>query len=162
MELRNLKAFLAAAREENITRAAEQLHITQPSLSRQIMQLEQELGVKLFQRSRHSVILTEQGRLFKRRAQEILELADKAQKELKQEDELIFGEISIGCAETQNMDALTQLMAEFQDAYPDVFFDIYTAVADDVLERMERGNLWNLQSRNCSRVICRTCILKNK
>lgn len=68
MELRNLKSFLVVAREENITRAANLLHMTQQSLSRQIMQLEKELGVKLFQRRNHSVLLTEQGRLLKRRA----------------------------------------------------------------------------------------------
>ena len=78
MEIRVLKYFLTIAREENITRAAEQLHITQPTLSRQMMQLEEELGVRLFQRNRVSVTLTEEGRLLRRRAQEILELAEKA------------------------------------------------------------------------------------
>ena len=79
MEIRVLKYFLTIAREENITRAAEQLHITQPTLSRQMMQLEEELGVRLFRRNRVSVTLTEEGRLLRRRAQEILELADKAE-----------------------------------------------------------------------------------
>ena len=82
MEIRVLKYFLTIAREENITRAAEQLHITQPTLSRQIMQLEEELGVRLFQRNRVNVVLTEEGRLLRRRAQEILELADKAEQEI--------------------------------------------------------------------------------
>ena len=77
MEIRVLKYFLTISREENITRAAEQLHITQPTLSRQMMQLEEELGVRLFQRNRVSVTLTEEGRLLRRRAQEILELAER-------------------------------------------------------------------------------------
>ncbi len=141
MELRNLKSFLVVAREENITRAANLLHMTQPSLSRQIMQLEKELGVKLFQRRNHSVLLTEQGRLLKRRAQEIAALASKTEKELLQGEKIVSGEISIGCGETQNMEALTRLMVDFQEEYPHVSFDIYTAVADDVKERMESGLL---------------------
>lgn len=141
MELRNLKSFLVVAREENITRAAKLLHITQPSLSRQIMQLEDELGVKLFHRGKHSIVLTEQGHLLKRRAQEIAALAAKAEKELSQSEEIVSGEISIGCGETRNMKVLTRLMSDFQKKYPQVTFDIYTAVADDVKDRMESGLL---------------------
>ena len=141
MELRNLKSFLLVAHEENITRAANLLHITQPSLSRQIMQLEDELGVKLFHRSGHRIVLTEQGRLLKRRAQEIAALAAKTERELSQSDETVSGEISIGCGETQNLETLARLMADFQSEHPDVTFDIYTAVADDVKERMESGIL---------------------
>ena len=81
MELRVLNYFLAIAREENITRAAQQLHVTQPTLSRQIAQLEEELGVKLFVRSNHNIILTEDGMLLKRRAQELLALADKTKQD---------------------------------------------------------------------------------
>ena len=82
MELRVLKYFLAVAREENITKAANLLHITQPTLSRQMMQLEEELGIKLFLRGRHNVLLTEEGMLLRRRAQEIVDLAEKTEKEL--------------------------------------------------------------------------------
>lgn len=141
MELRTLKAFLVVAREENITRAANLLHITQPSLSRQIMQLEEELGVNLFRRSKHSIILTEEGLLLKRRAQEIAELTDKAERELSKGAEVISGEIAIGCGETGNMEYLSYLMTRFQEMYPDVTFDIYTAVADEVKERMDNGIL---------------------
>jgi len=77
MEIRVLKYFLAVAREENITRAAALLHITQPTLSRQLMQMEEELGIKLFRRSKHSIVLTEEGMLLRRRAQEIVDLAKK-------------------------------------------------------------------------------------
>ena len=94
MELRVLRYFLLAAREENITRAAELLHVTQPTLSRQLMQLEQELGVKLFHRSRHSVYLTAEGLLFRRRAQEIISLAEKAKEELSPMEEELSGKIS--------------------------------------------------------------------
>ena len=139
MELRNLKSFLAVAREENITRAAKLLHMTQPALSRQIMQLEQSLGVKLFHRGKYNVSLTEQGRLLKRRAQEILALASRAERELVPGEQPLSGEIVVGCGETRNMEVLSRLMADFQMQYPDVQFDLYTAVADDVKERMESG-----------------------
>ena len=141
MEIRVLKYFLTIAREENITRAAEQLHITQPTLSRQIMQLEEEMGVRLFQRNRVNVVLTEEGRLLRRRAQEILELADKAEQEIIQNRETVAGEIGIGCGETRNMACLSRLMETFRQKYPDVTFNIYTAIADDVKERLENGTL---------------------
>lgn len=141
MELRVLRYFLVVAREENITKAANLIHISQPSLSRQLMQMEEELGVKLFRRSKHSVILTDEGRLLRRRAQEIVALADKAEKELAQEEETISGEITIGCGETKNMAYLSQMMVSFREQYPDVTFEIYTAIADDVKERIENGIL---------------------
>lgn len=97
MDIRVLNYFLIVAREENITRASQLLHITQPTLSRQLMQLEEELGVKLFQRSNHSIYLTNDGLLFRRRAQEIVNLADKAQAELKQDTDVLSGNIAIGC-----------------------------------------------------------------
>lgn len=141
MELRILEYFMVVAREENITKAANLLHITQPTLSRQLMQMEEELGVKLFRRSKHSIILTEDGRLLWRRAREIVALAEKAKKELSHGVESISGEISIGCGETKNMAHLSQKMDSFHKQYPDVTFDIYTAIADDVKERIENGML---------------------
>lgn len=141
MELRVLRYFLAVAREENITKAAGLLHISQPSLSRQLMQMEETLGVKLFKRSRHRVILTDEGRLLRRRAQEIVALADKAEKELAQGEDGVCGEISIGCGETKNMAYLSQMMVSFRQKYPEVAFEIYTAVADDVKEQIENGVL---------------------
>lgn len=141
MELRVLQYFLAAAREENITKAAALLHITQPTLSRQLMQMEEELGVKLFRRGKHSILLTEEGMLLRRRAQEIVDLAEKTAKELKHGEEMVSGEISIGCGETQNMRPLSEMIAFFQQKYPDVSFNIYTAIADDVKERLENGLL---------------------
>lgn len=141
MELRVLNYFLMTAREENITRAAALLHVTQPTLSRQLIQLEEELGVMLFHRSRHRIVLTEEGRLLKRRAQEILELTEKTEKELSPDREEISGEVSIGCGETKNMNFLAQAIASFQEQFPQVSFDIYTGIADDVKERMDNGLL---------------------
>ena len=141
MELRVLNYFLMAAREENITKAAAILHVTQPTLSRQLMQLEEELGVRLFDRSSHNLVLTEDGMLLRRRAEEIIGLAEKTKRELTHEEECIAGEISIGCGETKNMEYLSQKMIEFRERYPNVTFDIYTAIADDVKERIENGTL---------------------
>ena len=141
MELRVLKYFLTVAREENITKAANLLHITQPTLSRQLMQLEEELGIKLFQRGRHNIMLTEEGMLLRRRAQEIVDLTEKTEKELVHGAETVSGEISIGCCETQNMKPLCEMIAAFQEKYPEVVFHIYTAIADDVTERLENGVL---------------------
>ena len=140
MELRVLRYFLMAAREENITRAAEKLHITQPTLSRQLMQLEEELGTSLFHRSSHRIVLTEDGMLLKRRAKEILELSEKTQLEFQSREEL-SGEIAIGCGETCNMAYLSDLMVSFREKHPLVQFRIHTATADDVKERMEKGLL---------------------
>lgn len=140
MELRVLRYFLMAAREENITRAAQNLHVTQPTLSRQLMQLEEELGVTLFRRSSHRIVLTEDGMLLKRRAQEILELSDKTRREFQSREELT-GEVAIGCGETRNMAYLSDLMVSFRQEHPLVQFRIRTATADDVKERIERGLL---------------------
>ena len=107
MELRVLKYFLVVAREENITRAASLLHVTQPTLSRQLMQLEEELGVKLFHRSKYRIILTDDGILLRRRAQEIVDLANKTEQEFQRQEEL-SGEISIGAGESNSMTALSK------------------------------------------------------
>ena len=134
MELRVLKYFLMVAREENITRAAKALHMTQPTLSRQLMQLEEELGVRLFERSRHQIILTKEGFLLKRRAQEILTLAEKTKEEIIQQEEL-SGEIVIGCGETRNMSFISEKIRGFREKHPLVSFQIYSANADDVKVR---------------------------
>lgn len=102
MELRVLNYFLTIAREENITKAAQTLHVTQPTLSRQIAQLEEELGVKLFVRSNHNISLTEDGMILKRRAQEIISLADKTKKDFMNKEETLSGEIAIGSGEFQS------------------------------------------------------------
>ena len=111
-----MKYFLVVAREENITKAATLLHITQPTLSRQLMQLEEELGVKLFHRSKHSIILTEDGMLLRRRAQEMVSLSDKTVQELSHKDDALAGEIAIGCGETKSMVFLSEQIRDFRQS----------------------------------------------
>lgn len=139
MELRVLNYFLVAAREENITRAAALLHITQPTLSRQLMQLEEELGVQLFHRGKHSIVLTEEGMLLRRRAQEMVTLSEKTVAELSHRETVLSGEIAIGCGETQSMRFLAKRMQEFQQRNPLVRFHIHSASADDIKEHIEKG-----------------------
>lgn len=141
MELRVLKYFLTVAREENITRAAEILHISQPALSRQLMQLEEELGVQLFKRGRHSSALTDEGMLLRRRAQEIVDLTEKTELEFRSGQEEVAGIISIGSGEAKTMRLLARIMDEFSAVYPAVKFDIYSNNADYIKERLERGTL---------------------
>lgn len=141
MELRVLRYFLTVAQEENITKAAALLHVTQPTLSRQLMQLEEELGTKLFHRSQYRVILTDDGMLLRRRAQEIVELADKTEREFARSEGELTGEIAIGCGETQSMTFLSQHIRSFRELHPQVQFRIYSANADDVKERIEKGLL---------------------
>lgn len=140
MELRTLQYFLVVAREENITKAAVLLHMTQPALSRQMMQLEEELGVSLFRRSSHSIFLTEQGMLLRRRAQELVSLADKTRQELTQQHTL-SGEVSIGSGEYRNSALLAQILAAFHKQHPQVRYEIYSGNSDDIKERIERGLL---------------------
>lgn len=141
MEYRILKYFLTVAREENITRAAEILHISQPALSRQLMQLEEELGTQLFRRGRHSTSLTEEGMLLRRRAQEIVDLTEKTEREFRTNTEEIGGMISIGSGEANTMRTLAEIMRSFSEQYPEVKFDLYSNDADHVKERLERGTL---------------------
>ena len=126
MELRVLRYFLTIAEEENITRAADILHVTQPTLSRQIMQLEDELGVKLFRRSKYCIKLTEEGLYLKRRAEEILALAEDTAQSLCNKDKDIAGVISIGCTETHSMDEFASRMAEFRKLHPETWFSLRT------------------------------------
>ena len=138
MELRVLKYFLTIAREENITRAADILHITQPTLSRQIMQLEDELGEKLFLRGA-KFSLTEKGILLRRRAEEILDLTLKTEQEIKEDNQDISGQIYLGGGETYTMHIWAKIIKSFSDEYPAVSFDFYSGNADDLKERMDNG-----------------------
>ena len=140
MELRVLKYFLMVSREENITKAAKLLHITQPTLSRQLMQLEEELGVKLFERSNHNIILTDEGLLLKRRAQEIVSLEEKARKELSFEKN-ICGEIEIGSGEFKSFSFFADILSAFGKQNPNVNFKLYSGNADNIKEMLENGIL---------------------
>lgn len=141
MELRVLNYFLAVAREENFTKAAQQLHLTQPTLSRQIADLEQELGVKLFIRNKHNIILTEDGMILKRRAQEILSLADKTKRDFMQKEEALSGTISIGSGEFRSTEYLAKIIAQFRKQYPNVKYEIYSGNASNIRDYIERGFL---------------------
>ena len=140
MELRVLRYFLAVAREENITKAAALLHLTQPTLSRQLMQLEDELGVQLFHRSRYHIVLTDEGMLLRRRAQELVELADKTTQEFRKSPEL-RGEISIGSGDLEAMTILAEQLTCFQRLHPQLTYQIYSGNADNIKERIEAGTL---------------------
>ena len=134
MELRVLNYFLAVAREENFMRAAQMLHVTQPTLSRQIAQLEEELGVELFTRSNHNIILTEDGMILKRRAQEMLALAEKTKQDLIHRDEELSGKITIGSGEFKSTRVLSQIIVAFSEKYPLVQYEIYSGNADIILK----------------------------
>lgn len=139
MEIRVLKYFLAVAREENITKAAEYLHITQPTLSRQLMQLEEELNTILFVRGKSRITLTDEGMLLRRRAEEIVDLANKTEKEFLEQNDLVTGEIFIGGGETYAMHALANVIKEFQSEFPQVTYNLHSANADDIKERIDKG-----------------------
>lgn len=139
MEIRVLRYFLTVVREESITKASEVLHITQPTLSRQLAQMEEEVGVKLFERGSRKIALTNEGILLRRRAEEILQLVDKTERELIEQDEQVEGKISIGCGEIASVQLLPRLFREFREKYPRISFDIFTATADLVKEQMDKG-----------------------
>ena len=139
MELRVLNYFLMVAREENITRAAERLHLTQPTLSRQLSELEEELGVKLLIRGKRKVTLTEEGFLLRRRAEEILSLVERTEREVTESEEKLEGSISVGGGDLPASRDFIRLIHEFQMAHPLVEFRFLTAVTDILCERMDRG-----------------------
>ena len=139
MELRILRYFLVTAREKNITRAADILHITQPTLSRQLAQLEEELGVPLFERGPHKFVLTTHGEILLRRAQEIAELITITEKEVGEDSEAVNGTVSIAAGEVESIHLLAELMKGFKQQYPNVHFELYAANANLISERIDRG-----------------------
>ncbi|GEQ06525.1 LysR family transcriptional regulator [Staphylococcus gallinarum] len=141
MDLRTLFYFVTVAKEESITRAANSLHITQPTLSRQIKDLEEELGVKLFTRSNHHIHITEAGVLLKQRAQELLDMSQKLQDEFKYIDKQIEGNVYVGCGETIGIQIIAEIFKEIQQEYPNVYFHIYSGNAEDIEYRLDRGLL---------------------
>ncbi len=139
MDVRILRYFLTVAQEENISRAAEVLHITQPTLSRQIAQLESELGVVLFKRDTRKLTMTSDGLLLRRRAEKIIELIDKVEDDFSGNARMMEGKISIGCGELASVQELARILKQFHRMYPLVVFDIFTGNADTVAERIDRG-----------------------
>lgn len=138
MEIRLLRYFLAVAREENITRAAESLHISQPSLSKQLMELEQEVGKQLLIRGKRKITLTEDGVLLRKRADEILTLMEKTERELNADATQISGEISIGGYPTASV---LKTASTLRQKYPNIQFQFYSNDATDVTERIDHGSL---------------------
>lgn len=141
MELRTLRYFLAVAQEKNITRAAEVLHLTQPTLSRQMSELEAELGTTLLVRGKRSLTLTEDGKLFRQRAADIVELADRTAREFAGQRGEVSGLVTVGASEAMGGRALAAAMQRFSARYPAVRFELYNAMADPLQERIDKGAL---------------------
>lgn len=141
MELRVLRYFLAVAREQNISGAAELLHLTQPTLSRQLKDLEEELGKTLFIRGNRKVTLTEDGILLRKRAGEIIALVDKTQNELSGPGDIITGDVYIGAGETDAMRLVARIAAKLQTRFPDIKYHLYSGNSNNVAERLDKGLL---------------------
>ena len=139
MELRVLRYFLAVVKEGTITKAANFLHVTQPTLSRQLMDLEKELGQQLFIRSSNNISLTPEGMLLKQRAQEIVELADKTESMFSNMKNEIAGEIFIGSGETSSIKIIAEVLKEIRLEYPKIKYNLYSGNADDVSEKLDKG-----------------------
>jgi len=139
MEIRVLRYFLAVARVGSITGAADLLHVTQPTLSRQLKDLEQELEKKLFIRSSHSIILTDEGMLLRNRAEEIIDMVDKLESEFKCMEETISGDIYIGGGETDAMKQIARVIRGLQSSYPHIRYHLFSGNEDDVTERLDKG-----------------------
>ena len=141
MELRVLRYFLAVAREQNITAAAETLHVTQPTLSKQLMELEKELGRTLFIRGNRKITLTEDGMFLRKRAQEITELVDKTEAAFTADSETLVGEIFIGSGETEAIRYIAKSLSRLQALHPGITFNLYSGNGEDVSERLDKGLL---------------------
>ncbi|HIS49402.1 MAG TPA: LysR family transcriptional regulator [Candidatus Gallacutalibacter pullistercoris] len=139
MELRVLRYFLAVAREGKITAAAEKLHITQPTLSKQLMELEDELGKKLFDRGKRKITLTEEGLFLQKRAQEIVELADKTERDFRMQDNMVGGDILIGGGETDAMRHVGKTLERLRKQYPNIHFHLYSGNGEDAAEKLDKG-----------------------
>lgn len=141
MELRVLQYFLAVAREQNISAAAQSLHLTQPTLSRQLRELEEELGKQLMVRGNRKITLTQEGMLLRKRAEEILELVDRAEREVMRSDDAVSGDIYIGTGETDGVRQIARAANRLQACYPGIRFHIVSGDAVDVCERLDKGLL---------------------
>ena len=141
MEIRTLRHFLAVAREENMTRAAERLHVTQPTLSKQLRSLEDELGKKLFTRHSFSIALTEEGVLLRNRAEDLVSMADKIEQEFLSLDDIAGGDIYFGLAESYQIRRLAGEIRTFKKLYPDLRYHITSGDTEQVTEKLDKGLL---------------------
>lgn len=141
MELRVLRYFLTIAREGSITNAANVLHVTQPTLSRQIHDLEEELGQRLFVRGSRNMSLTAEGMILRKRAEEIISMVDKTEAEFHSMSNVVSGDIYIGGGETEAVKLIAQIVCELRSAYPEIHYHLYSGNAEDVTERLDKGLL---------------------
>lgn len=141
MEIRVLRYFLAVAREGTIVGAAKFLHVTQPTLSRQLQDLEKELGQQLFLRSNRTITLTPEGRFLRKRAEEILEIVNRTEGDFNAMGENIGGSVHIGGGESKAMRLIADMIGELRGEYPDIHYSLYSGNAEDVMERLDKGIL---------------------
>ena len=139
MEIRVLRYFLTVAREGSITRAANFLHLTQPTLSRQLQDLEKELGQKLFVRGSHNISLTPEGMILRKRAEEIVDMVDKTESVFRSISDTVSGDVYIGGGETESMKYIAEVVKNMQDEYPAIKYHLYSGNAEDVTERLDKG-----------------------
>ena len=141
MDIKSLTYFLTAAREGSITKAANSLNLTQPNLSRQINNLEKEIGKKLFIRSNYSIKLTSDGVLLKKRAEEIIDMIEKTRMEFQSSDDVIAGDIYIGCAETYYIKLIADVIKELRESYPKIIYHIHSGAYSEITEKLDKGLL---------------------
>lgn len=141
MELRVLRYFLAVVREGNITRAAEALHLSQPALSKQIIELEEELGQQLLIRGSRKVTLTEYGKILEQRAREILDIVQQTEDEFSGNDRALGGDLRVGCGEGRPVELVARAMGRMYRQHPGVMMHIYTGITGDVIDRLNQGAL---------------------
>lgn len=141
IETRLLQYFLAVAEEQSITKAAEYLHISQPTLSKQMMDLEENLGKQLLVRGRKKITLTEEGLFLRGRAQEIISLMDKTESAFRENEQSISGDVYIGCGEHRSTFSIMQIIRAIQEEYPDIQFHFFSSNADAIIERLDKGIL---------------------
>ncbi len=141
IETRLLQYFLAVAEEQSITKAAEYLHISQPTLSKQMMDLEENLGKQLLVRGKKKITLTEEGTFLRGRAQEIISLMDKTESAFRENEQSISGDVYIGCGEYRSTFSIMQIIQAIQIEYPDIKFHVFSSNADAIIERLDKGIL---------------------
>ena len=141
IEIRLLQYFLAIAEEQSITRAAEYLHISQPTLSKQMMDLEESLGKQLLIRGKKKVTLTEDGAYLRNRAQEIISLMESTEASFRGGEHTITGDVFIGCGEHRSSYPIMQMIHSIQEEHPDIHFHFFSGNADAIVERLDKGLL---------------------
>lgn len=141
MEIRVLRYFIQIAREGNMSRAAEILHVSQPTLSKQIADLEVELGKKLFKRISGGIMLTDEGMLLRKRAEDILDMVDKTSDEFKALDDITGGDVQIGCAESYQIKYLARVIQKLKEDYPGLRYHLSSGNTEQVTERLNKGLL---------------------